>query len=580
MEGVVLLVDDEMPVLAALERLLRGHGWRILKATGAEEALSVLGNQPVDVVLSDHQMPGMSGVELLSRIHKSYPQAIRLMITGRTDIDAAADAVNKGAVYRFLLKPWDSEVLLDTIRDALQYRALLREREKFIEHIEQLNNQQATALVRVRRYDNVTGLPNRWLFTEHLAQLLADSASRSARIAVVIIGIDRFTLINATYGHEIGDSVLSDIADRISSCIPSTAFIARFSGAEFAVAIQATDANAFLEELYARFTTPFSCDGDEVFIYLSSGVAVRGNEAQTGAQLVRSASMAMHQAKRQGGGRCEYYADEANRQVVRQVAMKNDLRRALDRGEFELHYQPQVDIVEQKIVGVEALLRWNNNRHGTVSPAVFVPLLEEIGAIHSVGEWVLHQACNQYAAWQRQGLELKRMAVNLSALQFAHGGLLRAVRNAMEASGMAPNACAMEFEVTEGLVLKDVESVIAQLKELHQMGLTVAIDDFGTGYASLSYLTRFPIDSLKIDRSFIGRLEESAGDAAIVEAIISMAHSLKLKVIAEGVETKGQLEFLRRHNCEEVQGFLFSQPVPAQLLNTLLIEPRGLPELK
>ncbi len=419
-------------------------------------------------------------------------------------------------------------------------------------------------------YDTLTGLPNRLLFAQRLQQAMNQANTEDTLVGVVFIDLDRFKYINDTLGHDAGDVVLKAVAARLTACVQQDNILARLSGDEFGIVLKGVinveDVSKTAENVVEIFSQPFYVAQRELFITPSIGLTVYPfDEEQQAEGLLKNAEIAMYGAKERGRNNYQYYSVEMTALVSRHLAMEHALRRGIDRGEFLLHYQPQIDANSGATVGMEALVRWDHPKFHLMSPAEFIPLAEETGLILPMGEWALRTACAQSRAWQMQGQKPIRVAVNLSARQFQQPGLLDMVRRVLEETRLDPSG--LELEITESVLMQNTESTMVTLRELSAMGVHLSIDDFGTGYSSLSYLKRFPIDALKIDQSFVRDIPTDPDDTAIAAAIIAMAHSLGVKVIAEGVENEAQLRFLRAQHCDAMQGFYFSKPLPAEAVH-------------
>ena len=414
-------------------------------------------------------------------------------------------------------------------------------------------------------FDTLTGLPNRNLLNDRLGQALAHASRNSGLMAVGFVDLDRFKVINDTLGHDAGDELLKEIARRLSGCLRSSDTVARQGGDEFVVVLndlaRPEDASFVAQKLLDAFSPPITLCGREIVPGASLGFALYPKDSDNLQGLLMAADKAMYAAKQAGRGQYRFFDSELNRAANDWLEVGAELHHALDRGEFELHYQPKVDLRSGAITGVEALLRWRSPDMGLVPPNKFIPILEETGLILEVGEWVIARACRQARLWQEQGLPPLRIAVNLSPRQFQQRDLAQRIRTIIDQPDFLPEY--LELEITESMVMQHVERAIATLEELRQIGIHIAIDDFGTGYSSLAVLKRFPIDCLKVDRSFVRDIPEDADDMAITRAVILLAHSLGLSVVAEGVETEAQREFLVDCGCDEMQGFLFSKPLPA-----------------
>ena len=420
-------------------------------------------------------------------------------------------------------------------------------------------------LVYLAHYDGLTGLPNRVLFLDRLQQTLAQAGRRATLAAVMFLDLDRFKVVNDTLGHAVGDDLLRQVAQRLSACTRLGDTVARFSGDEFVLIVNdlqgSEDARHIAQKVLLAIGEPFRAGGHEVFVSTSIGISMYPSDSEDEQALLKNADTAMYRAKESGRNNFQFYTREMNARAMYRLNLENSLRHALERGEFRLHYQPKACLHTGRITGVEALLRWERPEHGLVPPAEFVPLLEDTGLIVPVGEWVLSEACRQVEAWRTGGRDPVSIAINISARQFASRNLGETIKRVLDEHGADPRL--IELELTESLLMVNTEEAVRTLKYLKSLGLRLSIDDFGTGYSSLSYLKRFPIDALKIDRSFIDEITTDEDDATITRAVIGMAHNLGLKVVAEGVETEAQLSFLSANGCDEAQGYYFARPQPA-----------------
>ena len=424
----------------------------------------------------------------------------------------------------------------------------------------------------IATHDSLTDLPNRSMFNEGLRHALHQGSRYNRGIAVMFIDIDRFKVVNDTLGHSAGDRLLQDCARRLTECLRESDTVARLGGDEFVVMVEnftaPKDAIAIAQKILTGLARPFFVDGQEFLMSASIGISTFPDDGKDTETLLKNADIAMYRAKDQGRNNYQFYSAHMNKHTFERLAMESSLRRAVERNEFLLHYQPKLDLRTGAIAGVEALVRWQHPDWGMVSPAQFIPLAEESGLIVQIGEWVLKTACEQNKRWRDEGIAPLRVAVNLSARQFMQKTLLGDVARIIAQSGLTPDC--LELEITESLVMTNPEHATETLHKLKAMGISLSIDDFGTGYSSLAYLKRFPIDCVKIDRSFIKDIPIEADDMAITKGIIALGHSLRLKIIAEGVETKEQQDFLRSNGCDEMQGFLFSKPLPAEQITALL----------
>ncbi|MES2160623.1 MAG: EAL domain-containing protein [Pseudomonadota bacterium] len=428
-------------------------------------------------------------------------------------------------------------------------------------------------------HDNLTGLANRNLLRERLSDAIAGGRRRNSSFWVAFLDLDRFKFVNDTLGHEAGDSLLKIVAARLLACVRETDTVARLGGDEFMLVLPDNPEDgtgvAVLTRIMEAVALPIVVQDHEFFLTCSIGVATYPNDGDSAESLTRHADIAMYRAKELGRNAFQFYTAQMNERTLDRLKIEADLRRALERDEFVLHYQPQLCLKSGRIIGMEALVRWNHPAQGMIAPTRFIGLAEDMGLIIPIGAWVLRTACLQTMAWHRAGWPALRVAVNLSPRQFTQQTLVQSIADLLRETGMVPQL--LELELTEGTVMSDVDSAIEILRDLKALGVHISIDDFGTGYSSLSYLRRFPIDVLKIDQSFVRELNVDADDAAIVRAIVTLAHSLRLQVIAEGVETDTQLDFLRSEGCDLMQGYYYSRPVDTEAFEQLLRQDRRLP---
>jgi diguanylate cyclase (GGDEF)-like protein/PAS domain S-box-containing protein len=415
-------------------------------------------------------------------------------------------------------------------------------------------------------YDSLTKLPNRRLFQDRLDQAFAQAKRHNGSFALVFLDLDRFKGVNDTLGHAIGDTMLCQAAARLKECLRGNDTVARLGGDEFVILLsdyrEEDNLPKIATKMLKALAEPYDLGIREVFGTTSIGIALYPIDGESPADLFRCADMAMYAAKNTGGNAFRFYSDEMNKQAVARMDLEGNLRRALDNGEFFLEYQPQVDLMANKVVGVEALLRWQHPQLGIIPPAQFIPLAEETNLILSLGEWVMQEVFEQGVRWEQEGYLPFRVAINVSGRQFAQSDFVETVKRLLKKTGVNPKL--LEFEMTESVVMNDVSATVETLNAIRALGINIAIDDFGTGYSSLSCLKHLPVNRLKIDRSFVAELQTNAEDRAIVEATIAMAKKLHLEVTAEGVETEGQYGFVQERECDEVQGFYFSRPIAAQ----------------
>jgi diguanylate cyclase (GGDEF)-like protein/PAS domain S-box-containing protein len=437
----------------------------------------------------------------------------------------------------------------------------IRERKAYEARLQHLAN-----------YDPLTGLPNRDLLGDRTLQAVAHARRASRPAALLVLNLDRFKLVNESYSHGVGDALLRMVADRLKSAVREGDTVARLGGDAFAVLAtdlaRPDDVLSVARKIREAMRSPFGLEGRDLHVTLSIGASVYPRDGEEFDMLLRNADAAMHRVKADGRNGFQFYASAMTRQAAERVELENELRLALEKNQLEMHYQPQVVLADGRIVGVEALMRWNHAQRGWIPPGQFVPVAEDSELIHPLGEFALAESCRQSRVWGGAGSAERRLAVNVSARQFRNPGFVNAVEHALRASGLEPRN--LELELTEGVLVESRDRTVAVLKGLKELGVQIAVDDFGMGYSSLSYLSRLPIDCLKIDRTFVSQARWHRQDAAIAQTVISLAHSLGVRVIAEGVETVEQLEFLRMHHCDQAQGYLFSPAVHPEAMAHLL----------
>lgn len=430
----------------------------------------------------------------------------------------------------------------------------------------------AQKMSHLAQHDFLTGLPNRLLLTERFSRAVGQAQRHHKQVALLFVDLDYFKNINDSLGHVIGDQLLQSVAERLVQCVRNTDTVCRQGGDEFVILLteieRQQDAAQVAEKLLAALVVPHSIEGNELHITLSIGISIYPDDGITADAVMQNADTAMYYAKANGRNNYQFFTADMNTRAVQRLFVENSLRRALKQNEFELNYQPKIDIASGRMTSAEALIRWHDPDLGIIYPGQFVPIAEECGLIVPVGRWVLREACRQVKEWLDAGLEAVPVSVNISAVEFRHINFLEGVALIIKETGVPPSY--LELELTESILMHEAEASAKVLEGLKAMGVHLAIDDFGTGYSSLSYLNRFPIDTLKIDQSFVRNVATNTDDAAIVSAVIGMGKSLKQRVVAEGVETPAQLEFLRQQLCDEGQGFLFSYPVSAKVFAELL----------
>lgn len=550
----ILLVDDSEADGITLRRLIKDD-YTITQVFDEDEAIDAVRRELPDCVLIDYRLVKATGIEVLDKlIHLDLGKPVAfIVLTGHESISLALEAMKTGA-HDFLSK---NDLNKDKIGRSIKLA---------------IRNAELAFQVKYLAYhDTLTGLPNRKIFWQRLNHHIATSQSKVEPFAVIYVDIDRFKQINDSYGHHIGDRVLAEVAKRISLCVQGRDIVSRLGGDEFGVIlhdiVHQEHATVVADRIRDLLTAPFEIESRELSVTASLGVSMYPANGENPDEIVRSSDLAMYRVKKDGGNKYRVFTEAMRTEVQKRLLIEQELSQALGRGQFVIHYQPIVNRAEH-VVALEALLRWERPGVGLVSPLDFIPLLEETRQIIAVEHWVLATVCKQYHSWIHKGLGPLRVHVNLSPIQFEESGIEHTIRDTLRCSNLAPGW--LELEITESSVIKDVDRCIQAVHSLQELGVQVSLDDFGMGYSSLSALARLPIRGLKIDRSFLRGLPDDSGDVGIVQAIIAMARSLNMHVIAEGVENTRQLVFLETHYCDYFQGYLFSQPLPAEQVTQLL----------
>ncbi len=570
----VLILDDDRPVRELLQEIFAEAGYKCLTAEDGKGGLELFQANRPDLAVVDMKMPVLDGFEFLKGARALDPHAAIIMLTGLPDTKSAIECLKHGAAD-FILKPVNVDEVLIAAERALERRHLLIERGEYQAALERKVEEATRDLMHLAQHDHLTGLPNRSMFLDRLSTALARAERNRRLVALMFLDLDRFKTINDRLGHEAGDLLLQNIADRLRGRVRKVDTLSRWGGDEFTIIFEEfagihsvdTVAQTILEVI----ASPFMLAGQEVSVTASIGIALYPLSAADAQTLAKNADAALFRAKDQGGNTYQFYTEEMNLETSARLALQTSLRHALEREEFLLFYQPQLDLGTGRIVGMEALLRWQHPERGLLRPAQFLSVAEQSGQIVPIGEWALRQACSQIRAWQDAGFPPLRVAVNVSDRQFRQRTLAATVEKALRDARLDPQY--LELEITEGHLMKHTDVSRATIIELKERGVRIAIDDFGTGYSSIGYLGRFPIDKLKIDQSFVRDVASNGDSAAIASIIITLAHSLRLTVLAEGVETEAQMAFFRAKGCEEIQGDLLSPPLRPESFERLLREP-------
>ncbi len=576
----LLVIEDEDDIREGMGEILELSKYRVVLAPNGRIGLELAKQEAPDLILSDVQMPEMNGHEVLSAIRQD-PQLTAIpfiFLTSLADRQDLRQGMLLGA-DDYLTKPINREELLQAIS------VQLRKKENLNQHYQELaQNLAQEQLDRLLYFDTLTQLPNRLALRERLDQVIAES-SLSISIPILLIDIDRFGMVNDSKGEEFADLLLQAIAGRLLDTVQDGDTICRLSGDEFAIILATCDpkaeANNVANSLLEAFSTPFVIGISEVYITVSIGISLYPKDANSTNSIMQRANLALQEAKRRGGN-CYQFFDEKQIKLPLSLELQTDLHHALDHQEFELYYQPQVNITTGEMFGSESLIRWNHSTEGVISPLKFIPIAEGNGSIVEIGEWVIRTACKQSKAVQKlicQNTNSNshpplKVSVNISGRQFQQQDLSRRIINILEETEFDPQY--LELELTESTIVHSIDSSLAKLNELKAIGVKLSIDDFGTGFSSLSYIKKFPLDTLKIDRCFVQNIDSDAQNRAIAKAIIRMAKSLKFRTVAEGVETQAELNVLQDLGCDSIQGYFYSRPLPFDKFCTFIAEGKRL----
>lgn len=555
MSSIILLVDDDEGVLNALSCVLDEEEYVILKTTHPKDVFKILEKNEVHVLISDQKMPEITGCELLKEVKNRYPNIVTVILSAYTDFESIQEAINEGNIYKFLSKPWDNNFLREQVRSAVAH----------------YNNQKSIELEigKASFLDRVTNLSNREVFVQQVINLEKSARENKYFIALLLIDIDRFGNINNQFGHHIGDQILRVIADRLRSWVPQNAYLARIGNDEFAILFDqvahVTQIEPVVRKLDQILKQPFIISEREVYIMLSIGIALYPQDSERADVLIEKANIALNFCKKVGGGVSQFYDPEMEKEADVNILMETELHNAVENKQFVNFYQPIVSLKTGKISGIEALVRWQHPRRGLLAPLQFIPLCEKSGLIVSIDSMVLQKGIEDIKLFNHI-VELKDLYIssNFSIRHFISMGLKEKIEKLVANSDLPPYH--IVIEVTESLLVHHSNMLQTVLKSLHDLGVRLALDDFGTGYASLSYIRKYPFDLLKIDRSYIREIGHSKNDEVLIAAMINMAKSLGQKVVAEGIESQNQIDFLKDKGCDFGQGFVFSQPVSKEEL--------------
>jgi diguanylate cyclase (GGDEF)-like protein len=592
-KGAIICVDDEQMVLLSLRDQLHhllGGEYAIELAQSGEEALEIFAEltqsqTPIPLVLCDQTMAGMEGVELLRHLHAQYPDTLKILLTGLARLNDIVQAVNYANLYRYITKPWDPTDLGLTVKEALRRFEQEHQLATQNQALQEVNLELQREIVERRRveerlahdalHDALTGLPNRTLLIQRLQQVLHNAQTRSSyQFAVLYIDLDRFKIINDSLGHIAGDEFLVTITQRLHQCLRAQDMVARLGGDEFTVLLETVhntaEAIQVAERILDALCAPLSLQGHMIFPSASIGIVIGSEEYQDTMDLLRDADLAMYEAKKTGKACYALFSAEFHTRTFQFLQIESALRQALERQEFRLHYQPIVSLISGHLIGFEALIRWQHSDKGFISPGEFIPIAEETGFIIPLGEWVLQEACRQLHDWHQTFPDQRQLivSVNLSSKQLREPKFIEVIDRILAETGL--DGQFLKLELTESMLVDDIEQVLQTLHRIRARNIQLSIDDFGTGYSSLSYLPRFPINTLKIDRSFTSRMVSDPENLEIVRAITSLAKSIDIEVIAEGIETPQEIVQLKQLGCGFGQGYWFSKPLDCEVAAQLL----------
>lgn len=594
----LLVLGSEGTQIGLAVKTLEAHGYHVQCEASAAKAdkfirAAMAGSRTLHAVLLEIAIDRSQIVELLKLLHQHYPRPARIVLARPDELQGLEELLNDGLIDKLLLQPCSDKKLAQLIEDTVRLHEAVLLNVELIKKVDDLQKEvdaansnldkrvkeKAEELIKLIYYDELTGLASSALLKDRLSHAIKSAARDSRKVALFLVGLDRFKYINDSLGQDIGDQVLRDISERISKCVRSSDTVSRFGGDVFGLLVtdaeRVEDPGFLAHRILEAVAVPLKIQGQDLFLTASIGISIFPSDADGANLLLANAETAMRQAKLQARNQFRYYSGEFNQIASRRLSLEAELRRAINKKEFELYYQPRVDVSSQCVIGAESLLRWQHPDRGILLPGGFLSVLEETGLIQPLGYWVLEESMQALQRWQAQSLPLIRLAVNLSARQFHDRQLPDRIQQIADNVKLDLMQQRLELEITESLLMEDITSTRAMLQRLHEMGFKIAIDDFGTGYSALNYLITFPLDHLKIDKSFVDKIHTNDDAKAIVEAIVSLSYSLHLNVIAEGVETREQLIALQSLGCKQFQGYLFAKPMPEQQFVSLMSDRGG-----
>ena len=563
MQKILLIGSSKLRSTVTLQALTAA-GYSVEQAGTGAAGLELARAHNPNLVLCEWQLSDCNGHYVLQELRNDGQLAITpfILLSTLDDREHLRKTMQLGA-DDCLAAPFSTEMLLDAIAARLKHHESIN--HHYLSHL----RRAAEHLNQLANYDNLTKLPNHFLFEQRFIQLIQTA---NQPVALLSLSLDRLRQINNILGYPAGDTILKSASHRLQACLPEGTTLARLTGNQFAIALTTVDQFSGVQELATELmdvlSRPFSLPNHEVFLTASIGVAIYPNDSQELPNLMRQADAALEYAKSQKSSYCQFYQSDMTVATEYQIRLETWLRYALERQEFEVYYQPQLNLRTGRIEGAEALIRWNHPQVGNIPPGMFIPLAEETGLIISIGQWVLETACRQARQWQDMNLDLRHISVNLSSVQFNQGSLSQQVVQTLESTGLSPHM--LELEITETALMQDANAAVRTLNELKELGMRLAVDDFGTGYSSLGYLQKLPIDTLKIDNCFVRGVTHDRKNQVILQSAIQMGHDLGLCIIAEGVETLDEQSLLETYQCDFVQGYLVGKPMSAQQLQTCL----------
>src|SRR6266850_1216272 len=566
----ILIVDDDEQIRLLLVRLLATRN-DCTAVESAESALALLDEREFDLIISDINMAGISGLELVPSILQKDADAVVIMVSGQQTIDYAIEAMRAGA-FDYITKPVHIDHIEAAVRRALSHRALLKDKRRYENHLEELVQERTAELEYLAYHDRLTDLPNRTLFVDRCNEAMVNAKANGHLATVMLVSLDRFKNINDTLGHEAGDQLLKIMAVQLRAILSSHAIAARFEGAEFGVLLNrisdSTEAEQVCQSIRDIFRKSFAVANQEVYLTASIGISSSSDSTNGASSVLQNAGAALHRSKTLGGNNYQFYSADMNATSLKRLSLETSLRHAIDNEEFVTFYQPIVNLSSREVAALEALVRWQHPELGLLAPIEFLDLAESTGLIIEISESVMRAACRQTLQWQKQGRKNLRIAVNVSARHFRQKNFIDRLMHIVTETQLGPRS--LELELTESSIMENPEAAAESLREIRALGFAVAIDDFGTGYSSMSYLKQFSVDTLKVDRSFVSGADTDPHNAAMVRAMVTLAHDLNLRVVAEGIESESEALFLKQLTCDEGQGYFFSRPQPAIVVESLL----------